>query len=424
MGIVLLAVLAVLAAGCTNSPKQEKFPGIVRPSQNGSKLYFRAKAQYAVVRSLDPHGPTLAKAMDSVLGDLDGTVANDPRCPLFFGKRGEMFLELGPDGYARAEQDLKKALELTEDWVPAWIALADLEARRGDAQRAAKWLDGADKSIQIIEDREHQKPTPPFRILGLEIGGEPPKDPNDPALEETQRRQLMFTWLQESEQWTIDSPSLLMPAVSSASPGASGSSGVTVNQSNLIRRFRARVDFEKIVIRLRSGAKPADVLPSFDRVFQWDPDLFPARIEKAVQLRAAGDYRQAERLLRPYIDAGDPKLANNARLLYEMGSIYTDWYINDPKSPDSQQISRLAEQAFTRLHQVNPEHGPGWIERARLYATAGERGRKPTTLKDANQWLDNARQSQGLTQDSDEIRAVREQIDRAQKALQTSGGAG
>lgn len=413
---VVLLLLGVAQSGCSSPPKQEKFPGVVRVSQNGATLYFQAKQQYAVVRAQDPHGPALAKAMDGIVTQLDGAITNDPKCPLFYGKRGEMFLETGPDGYGRAELDLKKALELSEDWVPAWIAMADLEARRGQSDRALKWLNGADKAIQTVEERERQKPTAPFSIMGLGVSGPPPKNPNDPALEETQRRQLLLNWLQESEQWTIDSPSLLAPV-----SGATGAASVTVNSSNLIRRFHARADFERIVVRLRNGEKPAAVLPLFDRVFDWDPDLFPARIEKSVQLRANGDYRAAERLLRPYIDSRDPKLANNARLLYEMASIYTDWYIAEIKSADAESISRLAEQAFVRLHQVNPEHGPGWIKRAQLYAAAGAKAGKLATLKDAKQWLDNAKEALGLKQDTEEMRTIRDQIERAEKALAAGG---
>src|SRR5260221_2016807 len=91
-----------LALGCT-TPKQEKFVGITRVSQNGANLYFQAKGQYVVVRALDLTGEPLKQEMDKVMSGLDGAIVNDPKCPLFFGKRGEMFLELGPDGYARAQ---------------------------------------------------------------------------------------------------------------------------------------------------------------------------------------------------------------------------------------------------------------------------------------------------------------------------------
>jgi len=47
---------------------------------------------------------------------------------------------------------------------------------------------------------------------------------------------LVLTWLQESEQWAIESPALLMKT-------ASG--GMTVNQPNLFRRLHARVEYEK-----------------------------------------------------------------------------------------------------------------------------------------------------------------------------------
>ena len=108
----LLVLAACLAAGgCTDStPKTEKYVGVTRVSQNGANFYFQGKAQYAAVRAQDPTGEPLKTEMDKVMTDLDAAVVNDPKCPLFCGKRGEMFIELGPDGYARAELDLRQAM--------------------------------------------------------------------------------------------------------------------------------------------------------------------------------------------------------------------------------------------------------------------------------------------------------------------------
>jgi hypothetical protein len=235
--------ILVLACGCTPgcTPRPERFQGVVRVSKNGSDQYFNARNGYLVIRALDMQGPPLRAAMDKVMSSLDGALVNDDRNPLFRSKHGEMFLELGPDSYTASEDDLNTALKLSEDWVPAWIALADLEARRGRLARARKMLDGADTSITNLQIDAQKNPVPPFRILGLAIFGEDnKKDPNDPALQESERRQLLLTWLQESEQWTIESPALL---------GKTASGGTTVNTGNLFRRLHARVEFERIVIK-------------------------------------------------------------------------------------------------------------------------------------------------------------------------------
>jgi len=345
---------------------------------------------------------------------LDGAVANDPKCSLFVGKRGEMFIELGPDGYGRAEADLKKAIELSEDWAPAWIALADLEARRGQPDRAGKYLKGAEQSLEVLAEKEKKNPTPPFKIMGLTIAPDAPpeKGPRDPSLDKAERRQLILAWLQENEQWTIESPSLLIPV---------SGGGAKLNANNLNRRLRARVEFEWIVLRLFRGETAQEVLPKFDHIFEWDPDLFPARIEKAVQLRRAGKYREAERLLRPYVDTNDPKLANNARLIHEMAGIYTDWYVSEPDPKLNAELSKEAEQMFVRLHKVNPQHAAGWISRAHLYAVAGLRGKKLATLKDARQWLDNARELLGT--ETADIKRVQQEVDQAEKSLKAPAAA-
>ncbi len=401
-----------LAAGCPPAPAPpEKGPALVRASQNGGKLYFAGKQQYGLVRAQDLQGPQLAKAMDVVMGCLDGAVTNDPQCPLFLSKRGEMFLELGPDSYDRATGDLNRAIKLNEDWTPAWIAMAELETRKGQPDRAGEYLKGAEKTLAGLQAKEKKKPAPAFKLLGLGVTSDEPKDPRDPSLEEDERRQLLLNWLQESEQWTIDSPSLLTPGM--------GGQGLTVNRNNLIRRFRARIEFQWIMLRIFRGEKPEQVLPLFDHVFEWDPDLFSARIQKAVLLRQAGQYRDAERLLRPYIESRDPKIGNNARLLYEMASIYTDWYTHEPNDTDALALAKLADQAFTRLHAVNQNHAEGWLMRAHLYAAAGVRAKKLQTLKDARQWVDNAREVLG--KDTPEIKAARAEIDQAEKTITGKG---
>jgi len=149
-------------------------------------------------------------------------------------------------------------------------------------------------------------------------------------------------------------------------------------------------------------------MPMFDKVFEWDPDFFPARIEKAALLRRLGSWREAERMLRPYVDSADPKLANNARLLYEMASVYTDWYIGGPDDPNSKAISKSADQWFTKLFQINQKHVAGWLKRAELYAAAGQREANLKTIQDADQWLANAREILG--KDTPETQQVAQKI--------------
>src|SRR2546423_262491 len=104
-----LVLLSTPLAGCTIK-QPEKVVGVNRVSANGAKFYFDAKKQYAEVRAKDLNGPPLAAAMNQVLTQMDGAVTNDPKNPLFVGKRGELFIETGAEGYERAETDLNHAL--------------------------------------------------------------------------------------------------------------------------------------------------------------------------------------------------------------------------------------------------------------------------------------------------------------------------
>jgi hypothetical protein len=270
--------------------------------------------------------------------------------------------------------------------VAGWILLAELESRRGHPDIAGKYIASAEQANESLKKASDNKPIL-FSVLGLTIDlmEAENKRPDDPALEESQRQALLLTWLQENEQWSIDSPGLLM-----AAKGVTGLK--TVNSTNLYRRLHARIEYEKIVAMLHAGAPPQAVLPKFDVVFDWDPDYFPARIEKAEQLRRAGLPHDAERLLRPYIDSSNPKVAGNGRLLYEMGAIYTDWYAASPNDAKAEELSKLAEGCFTKLLAVNERHGLAWAKRAELYAIAGRRSGRADTLADAQKWLNNARE--------------------------------
>jgi tetratricopeptide (TPR) repeat protein len=356
--------------------------------------------------------------MDSVMNYLRAAVDNDPKCPLFLGKRGEMLIELGPSGYEQAEGDLNQALKLSEDWVPSWVALADLEARRGQIERANKYLEGCAAAIESLENKNKRTPIPPFRIMGLTINLESPppgKSPDDPALKEADRRALIMNWLQASEQWTIDSASLMMQT--GKTPGA-----MTVNTGNLMRRLRAKMEYERAVIRMRENARPQEVIPILDKALEWEVNYFPARIEKAAELRRAGNVREAADILQPYLDPTKypPTVSNNARLLYELGAIYTDWYANE----GNEALLPKAEECFKKLHGygdvqgINPRHVSGWIKRAELYAIAGQRANRKDTLRDARRWLANAREV--LKTDTPEMKRIAQRIDDAEKGKPTT----
>jgi hypothetical protein len=98
--------------------------------------------------------------------------------------------------------------------------------------------------------------------------------------------------------------------------------------------------------------------------------------------------------------------------------------MSEPGSTDAEQVSKLAEQSFTRLHKINPEHGPAWIERAQLYAAAGSNAGKPATLRDARQWLDNAAKVMQLKADTPEMKKIRQQIEQAERKLAGGGKGG
>jgi hypothetical protein len=99
--------------------------------------------------------------------------------------------------------------------------------------------------------------------------------------------------------------------------------------------------------------------------------------------------------------------------MFEMASVYTEWYIDGPDDPNATSISKMAELWFTKLLQINPQHAGGWLKRAELYAAAGQRAANFKTLADAEKWLANAREI--LKKDTPETQAVALKIAEAEK---------
>jgi tetratricopeptide (TPR) repeat protein len=401
-----LAVIVLLLSltGCnTPAPATPRIcPGIVPVSRNGADYYAKARAQYALIRAQDLRDEPLNQQMTQVLRQLDGAITNDPRCMLFHTKQADMLIEAGQGN--KAQEHYETARKICEDWVPSWIGLADLATRNGAYSDARSYLKSAQAALDHIAGQTKSKEATPdfFAILGINIPKQqaPGKSPDDPSLSDDDALRLVVNHLQESEAWTIENPGLL---IQGATPGTT-----IVQSANLTRRLRARIEYQTVLIRLAEKASPADLLKGLDYVLQWDADFFPAKIETAVQLRATGNHQEAERILRPYVDSSDPKLANNGRLLFEMASIYTDWF----KQGKDSKVADLADEYFDRLHKVNARHAEGYVKRAELYLAAGTLFKRPDTLKAAIHCLDQAKSIYG--KDDAAITALRGQIAKAQ----------
>lgn len=352
-------------------------PGIVRVSQNGTNFYLQSQDQYIRIRAADLQGKALDSEMEKAVRFMDAALVNDPRSPLFHSKMGQLLLET--DSMDLAKQHFEQARKICEDWVPAWLGLAEIARRQSDMDTARANIKGAEFAIDMVQGAVPLDQPNILNALGLNIAPPANGGPRDPALDENARLQLVLIWLQESEAWTLENPALLTPA----------GMGMHLNTGSVIRRVRARVEYQKVLVERLATQDPQPLIQGLDRALEWDPDFFPAKVEKAILFRAMGRFSEAERLLRPYVDSADPKLANNGRLLYEVASLYTDWFAEDPKP---EQADR-ADEYFDRLQKVNPEHGPGYLKRAELYLRAGVALRRLDTLAAAEDCLARAQGS-------------------------------
>lgn len=407
---LFIGVLLIGLTGCTSTPKTSttKNVGVSLVSRNGVALFQQAKQRYVQIRARDLQGDELTAEMSNVLKLIDGAIANDPRCVLFHAKLAQMYLESGQINRAYAGYD--KARSLSQDWVPAWIGMADVAARKGEYKAARSHLASAQKALDKIQGNTKKEKRPPdfFEIIGLNIPrkaevGQGAKDPNDPSLSEDEALRLQVVWLQESESWTIENPALL----------SQGAGRTTVQDGNLFRRLRARIAYHHALIDRAEGKPHSEVVKGLDYSLQWDPNFFPSKIELAVMMRMQGQYQSAERLIKPYVDTSEPALANNGRLLMETASLYTDWF----KQTKEAALADQADIYFDRLHKLNKSHAPGYVKRAELYLAAGSTLNRADTLRTGIACLDAAKQSLG--KETTEIASLRSDLE---TALKKAGG--
>ena len=85
-------------------------------------------------------------------------------------------------------------------------------------------------------------------------------------------------------------------------PGA-----MTVNTGNLMRRLRAKMEYERAVIRMYENARPQEVIPILDKALEWDVNYFPARIEKAAVFRSLENLMTFP-FVRARVDSGELQL--------------------------------------------------------------------------------------------------------------------
>lgn len=439
-GFSLLFALPIIVAvaganvGCESTASQPRVSENIRlVSENGSGLYFQAKDTYAGIRQQDLQGDAFTVEMDKVLRLLDAAVVNDPGNPLFRSKRADIWLELGQ--FDLAQKGYNNARSITEDWVPSWIGAADIALIEGNYELTDQLLEGAWFAVRGAEDSLPKFEDPYailFALVGLNVLIQPSaQHPDDPTLSAIDRQRLLTHWLQDSESWTIENPDLKVDVPGSVGQ-VGGSSSQTVDTAGLFRRLRASILYRRA--RLAQANPPvAEVAPEstetkntgksksakdappppptpqewLDQALTWDPNYFPAKLMRAELFVEAGRVRDAERILRPYLNSQDPKLANNGRLLLAMANIYAAWFEQSPSS----EIADEADAFFVKLHELNPQHTRGYLDRARLYLAAGTEFGRPDTLRAGLACVDTAEQILGGP--NEETTALRQSIQAA-----------
>lgn len=415
--VLTASVLAV--GGCAGSTAPDRNTGgITAPSQAGTQTYLRACQTYQTLQMTGVCGDVWTHRLtDEVLRPLDAAIANEPTNPLFNGKRGQMTLALGSGNEGLAERYFRASLNQNQDWVPGWLGLAEVERRRGNFAGAEQYLNSADAALASLR-AAHDKlknPDKPVTIYGITIWSPPTDAPGDPGPTRAERIGRMVAYAFADDAWYIESGDLF---------ATWGDRQRDVDPRQVFRRLQARINFARIQVGIDRKDSIDKLLAAFDAaVFRYDPDYVPAKLEKARLLVAQREYKGAESLLRPLVDATNPAFAMNPDILLRTGSVYLAWF-EDPIGLDAdrrQQVIELADGALARtIQHVNRAHGPTRLAWANTKLSYAEVYGDLVSLDRGRQLVELLRDDTSVS--SDDKAALSARLTKVQAKLSAGGG--
>jgi len=289
-------VLALLAACSAPRASSSRAPDVFWPTEASQVHHERAQQRW--IRHASEREQPAARGYEEVLEELALARAGDRRIALYPGLAGRVHLDAADvaalAGNERelarhleaARADFREARDLSEDWIPAHLGLAQV------ARKDERW-DDAEKHLKDAIEATGRALGPIDRdptLRELIFGRPRPRRPD--ALSayptEAERRDLLADQLALSETWGYNQPE-------GAGYGlpAEGLSG-----TQLLRRFRDRIGLERAYLRLArelaSGTDRRSAFSSFVATIERDVlaregDLVEAYLARAEGRRELGD---------------------------------------------------------------------------------------------------------------------------------------
>ncbi|MFQ5590062.1 MAG: tetratricopeptide repeat protein [Phycisphaerae bacterium] len=353
---------AAMLAGTACTPQTKPYD-VHQVSKSGAELYRTALELLWKSRARDEQGPERNASLDGVVRRLKAAVSNDPNCPLFHSKLGEVMLDIGQHDLAK--DHFETSLDLCRnDWVPGWLGLARWARQRIDRDpaklaEAEHYLWRAEQATDSIERHWGDLPGDARGLPGLGKLGLADSASGLAIPKERTGGWILIDFLCANEY----------PALFAG--------------TSVLARMRARIVYERALIAEARGEPALTVIENLLISHRYDPDFAPATLERARQHYKRAEYRKAEDILLPLLRA-EPLYQGCAELWLELAQVYSGWCLETLAEGECAK----AEEAFVKVHDINENHVRGWLARAKLQYDVGSRlGRRD--------WLEGARASVG-----------------------------
>lgn len=390
---VFAAISLAGAAGCGGPQVEKMFLGISPASGPATREYYVARSE-AEKLCTDPFcgEDRFSLIENSILPRLHSAIDNSNRpsasgqgaCPvLFLSKRADTWLDPAiierygeAAAFAEAEKDYTFATEAEYNWVPAWLGLAEIALHRGNTANAMSYLNNARIAIENLRS-VHEHPDPPAMPSIPEALGLLPRQPQ-PESGNAYRLGILTVFLQESEAWDVDRPPCGSPEdilQESAAP----------DTEFVIKRLSARYDLLRLMIDEAAGVVPSEDA-AIARLRQIDKDYFWARRALARRHVARGDYAQADKALRPWLEGRVGKLGQSVWANMELADLYASWYLADEDTPG---LDSSAMRIYAMIIRHWPRYGPAFLAQGTLYLARWKRTHDPLIAEDFRKWMEN-----------------------------------
>lgn len=311
----LVVIVALALSGC-----RAEIPDLSPISRQAIEDYRDARTIYLEAIASGVKGDDLRLSLQSALELLEGAIDKPPPQPMYLAAKADLLARDSTQPDLVLENAYHDVLRLCPQWIPAYVALAGLAAKRGALGEAATLLDRGEEMLAELEDFQPREWIPPWHPdfwFGLPF--------YDPTLPEEARHAAIydqlaasFTWhdgLRQSEDSPVDSVQPIAVAL-----GA---------------RLRARLLFERTRIRELVAAAGSDrrenqcrMLYAIDeQVLRIDPEFLEAESLRVELLTELGQYRAAERVLIGLTNPKRTRLSRDARFLGALMRVYLGWLI-------------------------------------------------------------------------------------------------